>query len=435
MPHPPEIDTLLAEDGWIRRMAQSLVADADAADDPAQDAWLAALARPRAARASRPWIFGVLRNLRRTGVRARIRRERREHDAARGEVVPSANEVVAEVALRRTVAEHLLELEEPFRTALFLRFFRDLPLKEIVPYLGGIVTSILCAAVAGCGSRAGEGDLVRLRCIYAAVATPDAHGALLQVLLPAEVPGVQAIVRLAIEPPPDRRLVRDGVDVAVWEMMDPPERLRIVVEATVRLGAGPGASADEPGVLDARELGESLPAERFLERDDDDVRALAAQIAGETTRERVASAVALTLERLRYELHAGEALGAAGALARGAGDSAEHADLLVALLRADGIPARHVRGVHGLAAGARESVAHSWAEVWLGAWTVVDPLAVRRGAPLDAPPGVDGVYVAFTRARNVPPWSWWNGNAREGEVAVRFETELERLTPAREASR
>ena len=66
MPQPPEIDALLAEDRWIRRMARSLVADSHLADDLAQEAWLAALKRPDAARAVRPWIGGILRNLRRS---------------------------------------------------------------------------------------------------------------------------------------------------------------------------------------------------------------------------------------------------------------------------------------------------------------------------------------------------------------------------------
>ena len=131
MPQPPEIEALLAEDGWIRRMARSLASDTDAAEDLAQDAWLAALARPRAAREVRPWLYGVLRNLRRSDARGRRRREEREHDTARGEALPSTAEVVAEVTLRREIGEQLLGLEEPCRTALFLRFFRDLPLKEI----------------------------------------------------------------------------------------------------------------------------------------------------------------------------------------------------------------------------------------------------------------------------------------------------------------
>ena len=59
MPPPFELEAVLRADDWLRRMARSLV-DADASEDLAQDAWVAALSRGRG---DRGWLFGVLRNL------------------------------------------------------------------------------------------------------------------------------------------------------------------------------------------------------------------------------------------------------------------------------------------------------------------------------------------------------------------------------------
>ena len=104
MPKNHEIDELLAEDDWIRRMARRLVSDPGQADDLAQDAWVTALNRPDEARSLRPWLTGVLRNLLRTTQRSAGRRQHREHSVARGEALPSTAELVEEVTLRREVA-------------------------------------------------------------------------------------------------------------------------------------------------------------------------------------------------------------------------------------------------------------------------------------------------------------------------------------------
>ncbi len=133
---PPAIDleALLAQDAWIRRLARRLVADRSAAEDLAQEAWVTALAardEGARARALRPWMGGIVRNLWRDLARGGARRERRERAAARPESTVPADELVAEIQIRKHVAECLLELEEPLRRALYLRFFRDRSLKAI----------------------------------------------------------------------------------------------------------------------------------------------------------------------------------------------------------------------------------------------------------------------------------------------------------------
>lgn len=136
MSQPPEIEVLLAEDGWMRRLARGLVADPHRAEDLAQEAWLTALRRPASGRAPRAWLAGVLRNLRRSGARTDGRRDHHERAAARDAQAPDAADLVSEIELRREVADLLLALAEPYRAAVFLRFFRDLPLKEIAARTG-----------------------------------------------------------------------------------------------------------------------------------------------------------------------------------------------------------------------------------------------------------------------------------------------------------
>jgi hypothetical protein len=68
-------------------------------------------------------------------------------------------------------------------------------------------------------------------------------------------------------------------------------------------------------------------------------------------------------------------------LQNGAGDCTEHAVLVVALMRAAGIPARTVDGIVIAADGGGKGVAgyHAWGEIWLGQWIGVDATVDETG--------------------------------------------------------
>ncbi len=142
---PPAIDLqgLLAEDRWIRRLARRLAGDGESAEDLVQDAWVAALdARSGGPRRLRPWLRGIMRNLWVDRQRTGAARADRERIVARDEALEPASELVAELELRKRVAEALLALEEPYRTALYLRFFKDRSLAVIARGQGVGVTTV-----------------------------------------------------------------------------------------------------------------------------------------------------------------------------------------------------------------------------------------------------------------------------------------------------
>lgn len=124
--------TLLAEMSWLRRLARELVGDADVADDLVQETCVAALENaPRETPRLRQWLGTVLRNAWRQRLRSGGRRDARERLGARDEAVEGADGLVERVALQRLMAGAVLELEEPYRTTVLLRFFEDLPPREI----------------------------------------------------------------------------------------------------------------------------------------------------------------------------------------------------------------------------------------------------------------------------------------------------------------
>ncbi|QDV09387.1 RNA polymerase sigma factor [Planctomycetes bacterium Poly30] len=123
----PTLDEILTQDDWLRRMARAIVHDPALADDLTQDAWVAALQRGRGGSESRPWLLGVLhhsaRSLFRGEAARRARQGRSDSSVARDQgTVHSTVDVVADLDLRRRIAETLIDLEEPYRTALHLRY-------------------------------------------------------------------------------------------------------------------------------------------------------------------------------------------------------------------------------------------------------------------------------------------------------------------------
>ncbi|MFN0244841.1 MAG: sigma-70 family RNA polymerase sigma factor [Planctomycetota bacterium] len=127
---------LLAHAAFVQGLARSLVGDRHAADDLAQDAWVAALERPpRDASNPRGWLATVLLNLRRQAQRGALRRRAREHGAARAEALPGTLDVLARASVHKELVLAVLALREPFRTVVLLRYFDALPPRAIAAQL------------------------------------------------------------------------------------------------------------------------------------------------------------------------------------------------------------------------------------------------------------------------------------------------------------
>ena len=130
----PEVELLLAQAGWVRRLALHLVQDRDRADDLIQETWRRALERrdvhDTSERGLRAWLARVLRNL-----AADERSDadlRRWHESSAGRPKASSIEGVAErILLQRQLAEAVFALEEPYRSAITHRYFEELSAREI----------------------------------------------------------------------------------------------------------------------------------------------------------------------------------------------------------------------------------------------------------------------------------------------------------------
>jgi RNA polymerase sigma factor (sigma-70 family) len=130
-------ESLLAHAAWVRALARALVVDPCLADDIEQQAWVRALeARRDEVRRPREWLSGIVRNVRREMARGEARRGAREEAAARPEALPPAEELLERAELQTKVARAVLELDEPYRSTLLLRYFEELAPDQIARRLG-----------------------------------------------------------------------------------------------------------------------------------------------------------------------------------------------------------------------------------------------------------------------------------------------------------
>ncbi len=133
----PSIEQLMAEMGWVRKLARALVKNDALADDVAQEAWIiAAKEQPDVDRPLRPWLSRVVSNLVRTRRRSEERRELRDAAVDDDRAVPTPAELMERVELQRAVADELLALGEPYRSTVLLHFIEGYSSAEIARRLG-----------------------------------------------------------------------------------------------------------------------------------------------------------------------------------------------------------------------------------------------------------------------------------------------------------
>lgn len=130
-------EELLAYADFVHALARKLVLDPNSADDIAQQTWLAALEHPPMEVDSRTaWFSKVVRNFSRLLYRGEQRRRTREEKAASHDLSPSPEEISEKLETRRQLIDAVQDLEEPYRTAIVLRYYEDHPPREIAKRLG-----------------------------------------------------------------------------------------------------------------------------------------------------------------------------------------------------------------------------------------------------------------------------------------------------------
>ncbi len=129
-PPPSDLEALIKSRDFLRAIARGLLVDEDRAEDVVQETCVRALERPpRKLGAARAWLARVARNAaldlrRRESLRSDVERR-----AARPEAVEAEER---DLELQQQVVEAVRRLDPPYRTAVYLRYFRNLSPGDIV---------------------------------------------------------------------------------------------------------------------------------------------------------------------------------------------------------------------------------------------------------------------------------------------------------------
>ncbi len=126
---PFQADSLLAHARALRALARALSWDEASAEDLVQETWLTALEKqPQPGAGLAPWLRAVMR-------RRAAHRQRSEAARSRREKLVSLGETDLRVEDRKSIvsalAQELMQLDEPYQTTLFLRFFEERSVLEI----------------------------------------------------------------------------------------------------------------------------------------------------------------------------------------------------------------------------------------------------------------------------------------------------------------
>src|SRR5688572_15743607 len=128
---------LLAQMGWVRELARSLLGNSSDAEDVAQEVWLAASERPPQSDSNpRAWLSVVTRHLVHSSKRAEGRRRRRELKVARSEDEGRDDDVLARAETSQRLATAVMTLEEPYRSTVLRRYLDGLGAAEIAAHDG-----------------------------------------------------------------------------------------------------------------------------------------------------------------------------------------------------------------------------------------------------------------------------------------------------------
>ncbi len=138
-PQPvPTIDDLLVHADFVRGIARATVRGDDLVEDTVQQTWLeVARQPPRHGHEPKAWLAKVTRHAGWGLLRKRARRDRHEAFAAskKPASVPSTSEIAAKEETRRQLVATILRLDEPYRSAVLLRYYEERPPREVAARL------------------------------------------------------------------------------------------------------------------------------------------------------------------------------------------------------------------------------------------------------------------------------------------------------------
>ena len=290
---------------------------------------------------------------------------------------------------------------------------RGIPHNAIMLYIKGnrrALLLVVAAAVGLCASAApavmSDGDApadsrrITFEMTYNLSPRGSNCNASLVTLLPQTIQNRQTIHSISYTLEPQEVFQRNGNTYARFEVSNACADVQLVisVDAEIHRYDLETAQRIKPGSpLPPENLAQYLRRERYIETDAGDIKSAARLARGESQIAVIQALFQQVLSRLTYSGFQSRELGALGAWRLMKGDCTEYTDLLIALLRARGIPAR---AVSGLITNFSDVPHHNWVEVYMKnlGWVPLDPLhAAMRTATFEQ---LRPIYIYLSTMRN-----------------------------------
>lgn len=137
----PSVDELLRHLPWLQRLARSLIPDRHQAEDLVQETLHAAIRTPPRERGrARAWLGTVAR--RSASRLQQVDRKRRARETRVAKIEAVADKTVIALEAHRRLTEEVLGLCEPYRSAIVMRYYRQLEIAEIARLTGSTETNV-----------------------------------------------------------------------------------------------------------------------------------------------------------------------------------------------------------------------------------------------------------------------------------------------------
>ena len=195
----------------------------------------------------------------------------------------------------------------------------------------------------------------------------------MKALIPQTIQGKQKINAITYSTPPDS-VGFEGTDKYVYFSLHNfkySNKIQLSIDASLYKQ---GEEQVDSLRLNTQALKKYLSAEKYIESNNPSIKKVAESLKKENDLETIVQTYIFVKNHLTYYSDGNpDTVGALSALQKGFGDCSEYSDLFIALLRANKIPARTVRGIFINYWGPNPW--HAWAEVYVpkNGWVIFDP--------------------------------------------------------------
>lgn len=197
---------------------------------------------------------------------------------------------------------------------------------------------------------------------------------IMKCILPQTIKNKQDIIGLSLYPQPQKIFLANGNKYAEYEFYNPKSNFNITITGKAKLYRYDQETAIKNNFFSPiiGNKTQYLKSEKYIESDNPQIKQLASALKGVNQEDTIYRTYNYVIKNLKYDGYNSKEMGALTALKTGKGDCSEFSEFLVALCRANNIPAKVVYGYTSIY---KKIPKHAWVEIYTDrcGWVPFDP--------------------------------------------------------------